>query len=949
MAAYAPCHLSSDQAIPSAECWIPDGSLAIAVPARDDRDIGTGERPLLRRARFLSLSGEDGLSDAEKLLEGALKTGHRAPEVHNDLAAARLALAGLQGSAMKLVLAHEAAARALEIDPSMPEAQFNLALSLQRLSLWSAAERAWSNALKLRDEPAYLDEVLERLSALQFRAANSPVPEASVDTTAVMDRYRSALQEWSHGRVAGIIGGSSGSLERARAIAMLAADDLGDRSLLTAVDDLVLAAGPADPALTGLRLMGDASQALEVGCSDADSDLSSAWRLLSRTTNPLVHVIGLELAECHYYASHYAGASELLEGILDEAQRKGFGLLAARAGWLLGTTKSHQGDLEAALSHYRRAASYYQGVRDTGRAAFLEVLIGRILSKLNLEEEAWNKRLQALRVREAIARRDRLFTLFQDASQSLDQQAHYYTALEYRHEQVRVSRTTDPADSDLEPFALIERAGTYLKMGRTKAALVDLRAAKRLVSRMPLTHNNRDRVEAKLNALRARLWAPTSPGAALLAAEDALMFFRGSDHTGGDRLHVLEMYRTIAAIHMSQADSKRATAALEEGFKMAQELRTSVREPRLKVRFLEQYAALTDEIVALQLEAGRHTDALLSLDRSVNRLVLDEETARYADTPTRGRFDETNLDADTAVLVLHSLPDRLARWVVSQGSVSYDQVWIDRSDLVERMLQEDAADTLFDVFIPEEVRSFSALALIPVGDLAGFSFASLVTPDTASPLIGSHSIVRLPNLRPLWFEGPAHRDHQEGTALLFVAQPVGSEAPLPGLQKEVDGLRSIYPRLEIARSPAVPETKPSPTITHFAGHAYVDPSDPFRGRLGSGEASLSFLDILRTPSIAASTVVLAGCNTASRGLLKSGEDASLAIAFLSAGAENVVASLGSVVDDETTELTLDFHRRLAKGASPFMALREAQLRSLNKGGSAWRDFVLITSRIENLN
>ena len=88
----------------------------------------------------------------------------------------------------------------------------------------------------------------------------------------------------------------------------------------------------------------------------------------------------------------------------------------------------------------------------------------------------------------------------------------------------------------------------------------------------------------------------------------------------------------------------------------------------------------------------------------------------------------------------------------------------------------------------------------------------------------------------------------------------------------------------------------------------------------------------------APVVMLAACRTADE--TGGPTNVSLTGAFLAAGASSVVGTLWNVRDDYTEELSVAFHRELARGATPQDALRSAQLQFIRRGKpvSAWAAF-----------
>lgn len=148
-------------------------------------------------------------------------------------------------------------------------------------------------------------------------------------------------------------------------------------------------------------------------------------------------------------------------------------------------------------------------------------------------------------------------------------------------------------------------------------------------------------------------------------------------------------------------------------------------------------------------------------------------------------------------------------------------------------------------------------------------------------------------------------------------------------------------------------------IIHLATHALVDSRAPDRSALvlagaaeadpGSGEGLLTAREVRLGWRLDAELVTLSACET---GLGRETADdgmLSLADAFMSAGARNVVSSLWKVEDRATAQLMTWFYEELGKGAEVGAALRTAQLRlrdHVTAGGTrpwaapaAWAAFV----------
>jgi tetratricopeptide (TPR) repeat protein len=84
----------------------------------------------------------------------------------SDLSAAYLVRAARRNDTADLVLARTAAEGALRIDGRLPEALFNRALALERLSLIDEARQAWEDYLKVDASSGWASEAFSRLANL---------------------------------------------------------------------------------------------------------------------------------------------------------------------------------------------------------------------------------------------------------------------------------------------------------------------------------------------------------------------------------------------------------------------------------------------------------------------------------------------------------------------------------------------------------------------------------------------------------------------------------------------------------------------------------------------------------------------------------------------------------------------------------------------------------------
>lgn len=237
------------------------------------------------------------------------------------------------------------------------------------------------------------------------------------------------------------------------------------------------------------------------------------------------------------------------------------------------------------------------------------------------------------------------------------------------------------------------------------------------------------------------------------------------------------------------------------------------------------------------------------------------------------------------------------------------------------------------------------LVIVPHGALAYLPFAVLRTPG-GEYLIEHHSLVHLPSAS-FATSRPARRALGSGAALPLTAlAPLPRE--LPGTALEVDAVARVHHGTRVlagrrATEPALRQALRSDAVTHVASHGVLNRINPLftrielvPGRDGSSadDGRLEVHEVLGL-RIRSPLVFLSGCET---GLGPGGsqrhapgEDyATLAAAFLAAGASQVVSTLWAIPDTGAAVFTAGFYTELDR-AAPAEALAAAQ-RTLLAGG-----------------
>jgi len=255
-----------------------------------------------------------------------------------------------------------------------------------------------------------------------------------------------------------------------------------------------------------------------------------------------------------------------------------------------------------------------------------------------------------------------------------------------------------------------------------------------------------------------------------------------------------------------------------------------------------------------------------------------------------------------------------------------------------------ALDSLYEMLIAPAQRAgllgqAHRLLLVPHGVLTYLPFAALRNPGTGRYLVQDFTLVALPSAAAL----KALRSDR--SAAPPSAAPAGVFAPevkqLPATATEAQAVRRALGSAEVFAGPratkrAVRRALATTGIVHLATHAEMNANNPLFSHIalarepGAGTAGDGRLDVheILGLQIGSDLVFLSGCETAlgagAATDFAPGEDyATLARAFLYAGARNVVATLWRVEDRGAAELAGRFYRHLP-GRPAAEALAEVQ-------------------------
>lgn len=262
------------------------------------------------------------------------------------------------------------------------------------------------------------------------------------------------------------------------------------------------------------------------------------------------------------------------------------------------------------------------------------------------------------------------------------------------------------------------------------------------------------------------------------------------------------------------------------------------------------------------------------------------------------------------------------------------------------------------------------LCIIPDKFLNHVAFNALLNPDTGKYLLQDFTV----------FIAPSATIYQDCTErirsatvspqdrLLVLGGPAFQQKSqeLPAAEKEAQAIAALYPQRpgispicltrEQAVKPTLLQALPLAQVIHLATHYQVNELSYGKSRLllaqsqKDEEGDLSTEEISRLSLQRSRLAVLSACQSGVEGYYKGEGMRGLARAFLVAGTPQVVASLWPVNSDTTSQLMLNFHRRLTQAQNlPVVALRQAQLEFLQtpafQAPYYWATFTLIGGSI----
>jgi CHAT domain-containing protein len=935
-------------------------------------------------------------SGAVSTLESASETYKHDAKVWSDLSAAYLARADSPDAKPDdRDRALSAATEAVNHDGSLPEAWFNKGLADEGLGLTENAKEDWRRYLELDKSSDWAAEANERTDPA---AKGSALPSWPSSRDRLLNRARSG----DHAEIVRIVRafpdrsqrlaaeellvswsktGNGGDLDAAQRIADEFARLSGDPMLQEAIAVIrhadqerraILAKAHAD--------YGRGRDFQESGHFEgAIAPLAEATKGFARSGSPLELMAATEGAACRLNRTKIDATLRELRRI--PVTRAGYPVLFARIRWLIGLSEILRGHPAESLDTYLDAERTYTRIGEVEIAAFLQFLTAEAYEQIGDTASAALYRSRALRGLALATSPKRRFVALCSLADAANSAGLPLVAEAAFAEAALTGRIAETPD--IVAYALIAQARAAHSAGNEREALRLLESAKASCDAIP-DSVLRTRQSAELHMAKGELVANLDQ--ALKAFDEAETFFKPR----GDLARLAEIRLGRGARYLQANQPRQAREQFAAGIDLVEKERDNLpQSSSVRLGFFQTREQLFDQTIQLASSEGDVQVAAALAEKARARTLLEMAARATSDgngsplvSPLASSEICRLLPADTAIVELCVLPDRVLSFLYRSGGISQSESRVSRSEIValtEHLDLARAADLsipssrtdpaaeLYRLVLEPALRQSEGirrLIIVPDKELYRVPFAALRQPsgrllveDMECGIAPSASLfVRSRSRRLLPGPGPVE-------APLIVADPVpspGIAVALPRLQlarQEAANLKRLYPAAvvltgEAATRDRVLRAAREATLIHFAGHALLGSGGTAPGLVLSpdpdkGQAVLYASEIMALTLPRTRLVVLGACDTA-RGERRGPEGViSTASAFIAAGVPTVLATLAPVDDRAAARLLTRFHEELVRAGDPYTALRRAQLVELDRLGpskrqtDSWSAFQLI--------
>ncbi len=436
-------------------------------------------------------------------------------------------------------------------------------------------------------------------------------------------------------------------------------------------------------------------------------------------------------------------------------------------------------------------------------------------------------------------------------------------------------------------------------------------------------------------------------------------------------------YDGLSRLAIEEGRSQEAARHFEAALAEAERTRADLVRADWRLSFLARRISFYQAYVNLLAGQGRVDRALEIADSSRGRVLAEGHGVEAPARVTAASFRRLARDTGSVLLFYWLAPRESRVWVVTGDAVrseslppaaDIEKLVADHQSVMQNAVADPlapgptAGDRLYQALvapIQSHIPPGASVVVVPDGALGRINFETLTTGEGTER--GKHywiedvTIQIAPSLALLQRQAA----RTSPASLLLVGNPTPRAPEFPALSyasAEMSGIAKHFGAANVtslAGEQATPDAfrAAAPerfSAIHFTSHAVASLESPLDSAvILSGPAQgfkLYARDVAAMP-LAADLVTVSACRSAGERAYTGEGLVGFAWAFLRAGSRRVVAGLWDVDDRSTAMLMDEVYARIAKGAAPAAALREAKLALIKQGFPKpyyWAPFQLFT-------
>jgi tetratricopeptide (TPR) repeat protein len=417
----------------------------------------------------------------------------------------------------------------------------------------------------------------------------------------------------------------------------------------------------------------------------------------------------------------------------------------------------------------------------------------------------------------------------------------------------------------------------------------------------------------------------------------------------------------LARVAIARGEPQAAIPHFELALQTIEKTRSDLLKTEYRLSFLTQLISFYRAYVDALVDIGQTDRALEIADSSRARVLAERQGVSSPSRSSAAAFKTRAAQSNMAFLSYWLGPSRSYLWIVTASHIQLVKLpaapEIDRlvgayrntlDDVMAAPLERAGGpgDRLFDTLVRPAlpaIGSAGGVLVVPDGSLYALNLETLpVDAPHRHYLIDDVEIQIAPSLSML--EG--RHVPTAPASLLLIGNPAPRDPDFPALRYAAAEMSNVARHFPAERVTSLQGNLAAPSayrdahpdryaLVHFTAHATTSAESPLDSAVilsGPDDGFKLYARDVASESLSAELVTVSACRSAGERTFSGEGLVGFAWAFLRGGARRVIAGLWDVDDRSTADLMDVLYARLAEGAPPGRALREAKLSILRKGG-----------------